>query len=187
MCQYPLVSTPRRGLRGRGPGNRGLTVPQPPVAANLSQSPDPAQDCQHRDAGHKSATQMRTSTCMFAPRSGTSKASTDVNLQSKAERKVSKTNPCTNLPMRCEICLGDYFVWKFSMQVHLNLCHGGAVVIWASGSNAFKARVTISPDERSRVLALPSRSMRRSTKWPRKDDKGDRRIRPVSEGTESDK
>lgn len=69
------------------------------------------------------------------------------------------------------------------MQVHINLHHGGVGGMLAGDSDVLKTRLGIPPDERSRPLALLSRSTPRSTKRGRSDgEEGDRKIRPESRG-----
>lgn len=92
----------------------------------------------------------------YAPCAGKGKAPTDVNLQVKTARNVSETSPCTNLPTHCETCPGDHFVWKYSLQEHINLYHGGIEGMSVGGGDTLKVSLVISPDKRSTVLALVS-------------------------------
>ncbi|CAM9790199.1 unnamed protein product, partial [Hapterophycus canaliculatus] len=66
------------------------------------------------------------STCTFAPRSAKCEKDGDVDIFVARSRKGSKRNPCTNLPLKCELCMnGDNYVWKYHMRKHIDEMHGG--------------------------------------------------------------
>ena len=98
--------------------------------------------------------EVAISTCTYAPRSVHRRNPQDVNLRMTYARKVSAKNPCTNLPLRCELCQGEKYVWKYCMQAHVDSLHGGNTGVQHGGSAEFRSRFSIDDCERSRVLAL---------------------------------
>ena len=105
-------------------------------------------------AGSRKTTSVCTSTCPHAPRVG-AKEVMDVGIQVGQVKKVSTNQPCTNLPMKCELCPpGTVHVWKYLMPVHIAQKHGGANGVLQGGSPGFRASYTIPEDERKQVLDL---------------------------------
>jgi len=95
-----------------------------------------------------------TSTCSDAPRAA-KKELWDVGLTVGAVSKWSINQPCTNLPMECEVCPGNQFIWKYNMDTHITRVHGGVDAADRGGTTPqFREKFAISERERKDTLAL---------------------------------
>lgn len=101
----------------------------------------------------KSATSLvMVSTCTFAPRSAKCEKDGDVDISVARSRKGSTRNPCTNLPLKCELCKnGDNYVWKYHMRKHIDEMHGGQMGISRGGTPGFKESYLVGDEERKAV------------------------------------
>lgn len=79
------------------------------------------------------------STCTYAPRSTKCEKANDVDLSFPRKRKFPSRNSCTNLPMKCELCVNsDTYIWKYNMARHIALVHDGQNGSQRGGSLALR-------------------------------------------------
>lgn len=91
------------------------------------------------------------SNCPDAPRDGAVRAG-DVGIAVGAIKNPPNVKlACTNLPMQCELCPSNKFVWKYHMGDHITQAHGGGDGVGAGGTPAFRRSFLIPDEERQGV------------------------------------
>lgn len=97
------------------------------------------------------------STCTYAPRSSKCEKANDVDLSVSIKRKFTTRNPCTNLPMKCELCSDSVnYVWKYHMPRHIALVHDGPRGSQRGGSETFKDLYRVEEAEIKAVTGVAS-------------------------------
>jgi hypothetical protein len=63
----------------------------------------------------------------------------------KAAAKISERSPCTNRPVRCDLC--EQIYWSYNIEHHYEIMHANPSV-----STSQIANLKLSEDEKSKVL-----------------------------------